>query len=519
MGADSAYDAKQKAKAGGSPVVVPGSAGDPFYQSTGKMKEVTLPDGRKIQALDVGSTKPPPALEIGKVSAASGLTITGTERNAAKEAEARALGYTKEYLASRGGINSEGYFNDTPISGQLTSAERKQVTLPNGNIDTAGMARILQEKQIKELVSTGVSLADATAKVSGQYGEYGVPLVNDGMGSYDANGKPLVGGGYDSSGNPVSGGGSNPLSMAGTATNTGTTQELAIDVFRRTIGMFMGEAEMSKPWVDTLYKSVSKFYKGGATPDESINFALQDVRNNKDMIDFTNRFKGIYALQDAKVKGLAVTVPTIAEYFAAESKMGDILKASGLGELATEDFLGGVLGKGVSVTEFNNRVTNIFNKIDFAPEQVKSTIQRFYPYVDRISLAKALATGDKGAAQLAQDVAGYEVLAAAESQGLGSTQISQGLDLRTATDYARSGLDYQTALGKFSQVAQVMPVERKLAEISNRQSIGQVGVERAIINKSASDLTALQDLTKEEEARFQGSSGRFASKNRGLGQY
>ena len=64
-----------------------------------------------------------------------------------------------------------------------------------------------------------------------------------------------------------------------------------------------------------------------------------------------------------------------------------------------------------------------------------------------------------------------------------------------------------------------MPVERKLAEISNRQSIGQVGVERAIINKSASDLMALQDLTKEEEARFQGSSGRFASKNRGAGQY
>jgi hypothetical protein len=309
-----------------------------------------------------------------------------------------------------------------------------------------------------------------------------------------------------------------PAAQYSTVTDTGTTSELAIDIFRKTIALFMGESEMSKPWVDTLYKSVSKYYKSGATPDESINFALQDVRNNKDMTDFTNRFKGIYALQDAKVKGMAVTVPTIAEYFASESKMGDILKASGLGDLATEDFLGDVLGKGVSVTEFNNRITNIFNKIDFAPEQVKSTIQRYYPYVDRISLAKALATGEKGAAQLAQDVAGYEVLAAAESQGLGSTQINQGLDLKTATDYARSGLDYQTALGKFSQIAQALPVERKLAEISNRQSIGQVGLERATINKSAIDLMALQELTKEEEGRFQGRSGRFASKDRAAGQ-
>jgi hypothetical protein len=428
-------------------------------------------------------------------------------------------GFGSVGVAKPGEVQMTPYYGDVTGGYRLTQEQFGSVYKAGaGSQNTPGLAKIMQENEIKSLVAGGMSLKDATAQVSAQYGDFGVPLVSDEVGNFDVNGKPLVGGGFDSSGKPVTGGASNPLSMAGTATNTGTTQELAIDIFRRTIGMFMGEAEMSKPWVDTLYKSVSKFYKGGATPDESINFALQDVRNNKDMTDFTNRFKGIYSLQDAKVKGMAVTVPTIAEYFASESKMGDILKASGLGDLATENFLGDVLGKGVSVTEFNNRITNIFNKIDFAPEQVKSTIQRYYPYVDRISLAKALATGEKGAAQLAQDVAGYEVLAAAESQGLGSTQINQGLDLKTATDYARSGLDYQTALGKFSQIAQALPVERKLAEISNRQSIGQVGLERATINKSASDLMALQELTKEEEGRFQGRSGRFASKDRAAGQ-
>lgn len=393
------------------------------------------------------------------------------KRNIAAETAAIAAGVaTKAEIEARGGINASGYYGDSYSSKtNLTDAEYAAALAKGGGsaINAATDAKIL------------------------------------------ANTPPEP--------KPKTGAGSSNL-LTGTEINTGTTSELAIDVFRKTIGLFMGEAEMSKAWVDTLYKSVSKYYKGGATPDESINFALQDVRNNKDMADFTNRFKGIYALQDLKIKGQAVTVPTIAEYFASETKMGEILKSSGLGELATEDFLGGVLGKGVSVTEFNNRITNIFNKIDFAPEQVKSTIQRYFPYVDRISLAKALATGEKGAAQLAQDVAGYEVLAAAESQGLGGTQINQGLDLKTATDYARSGLDYQTALTKFGQIAQALPVERKLAEISNRQSIGQVGLERATINKSASDLMALQELTKEEEGRFLGRSGRFASKDRAAGQ-
>ena len=414
----------------------------------------------------------------GNVPKATIETFGGTAndfvRNRAQEAAAIASGSaTKAEIEARGGVNASGYYGDSynPQT-SLTDAEYAAAVAEGG----AGVNAALDAKMAKNFPSGG------TGAVAG------------------ANGNA-------------------PSLLTGTALNTGTTSELAIDVFRKTIGLFMGEAEMAKPWVNTLYTSVSKYYKSGATADESINFALQDVRNNKDMTDFTNRFKGIYALQDLKVKGQAVTVPTIAEYFASESKMGDILKSSGLGELATEDFLGGVLGKGVSVTEFNNRITNIFNKIDFAPEEVKSTIKRYFPYVDRISLAKALATGEKGAAQLAQDVAGYEVLSAAESQGLGGTQISQGLDLGTATNYARAGLDYQTALGKFSQIAQIMPVERKLAQISNKQSIGQVGLERAIINKSASDLTSLQDLTKEEEARFQGSSGRFASKDRGSGQY
>jgi hypothetical protein len=295
---------------------------------------------------------------------------------------------------------------------------------------------------------------------------------------------------------------------------------LAIDVFRQTLGMFFGQTEMQKPWVNELYSSVSKFYKSGSTPDESFNLAVLDVQKNPNMAEFTKRFKGIYALQEMKQKGQAVTVPTVAEYFATEAKMGDILKQSSLGELANEDFLGDVLSKGVSATEFANRITAIFDRIDNAPKETKDTISRFFPSVDRVSLAKAIALGDKGAKELQSKVAGYEVLSAAEKQGLGaSTANPFGVTEASAYQYALSGETFDTALTKFGTVAAALPTVNKLTEIYGQPTIGQAGLESAIFGKSAADIKRLEDIARKEEASFSARSGvsqiSLASQRRG----
>jgi hypothetical protein len=279
-------------------------------------------------------------------------------------------------------------------------------------------------------------------------------------------------------------------------------------VFKQTLATFFGAAEMAKPWANELYKVVSKFYKAGATSEEAFNMALLESRNNPAMADFTKRFKGIYALQDMKQAGKAVTVPTIAEYFATESKMGDMLKASNLGDLANEDFLGDVLSKGVSATEFGNRITQIFDRIDNAPSNIKKTISRFFPTLDRIQLAKALALGDKGAKQLEQEVSGYEVLSAAELQGLGlSRELPGGISVEQASNIAKGGGTYASTLGQFGQIARARETEQKLAEISGVKSLGVSGLTNAVIGKSAAELKALEDLTMKEEARFAGKAG------------
>lgn len=315
---------------------------------------------------------------------------------------------------------------------------------------------------------------------------------------------------------------SNPVVTATSTTDTGPT--LASDVFKQTLAVFFGATEIAKPWANELYKVVSKFYKTGATAEESFNMALLESETNPLMTDFTKRFKGIFALQKMKQAGKAVTVPTIAEYFATESKMGDMLKASNLGEIANEDFLGDVLGKGVSATEFGNRITQIFDRIDNAPQAIKTTLNRFFPYLDKISLAKALALGDKGATMLQQEVAGYEVLAAGEFQGLGlSAENPMGLTVARASDIAKSGGTYASTLGQFGQIKKAMPIVSSLEQISNKTDrLGQVGLEKALIGKSAKELTVLEQLTAEEEARYLARSGSIgprglASQARGSG--
>jgi hypothetical protein len=289
------------------------------------------------------------------------------------------------------------------------------------------------------------------------------------------------------------------------ATEKGT---LALNTFKNTLALFFGAQEMTKPWVDGLYKYVSGFYKTGSTIDEAFNLALQEGRFNPDLAEFTKRFKGIYALTDLRAKGGVVQVPTIAEYFATEAKMGDLLKSSNLGDLANEDFLGDVLGKGVSATEFGNRMVAVFDRIDNASDVNKKTISRFFPTLDRTQLAKALLLGEKGAKQLQQELSGYEVLSAAEQQGLGvSPTLLGGITNEQAQQIAKSGGTYASTLGQFGQISQARETEQKLAEISGVKSMGVSGLTGAVIGKSAKELKALEDLTRQEEARFSGKAG------------
>jgi hypothetical protein len=421
-------------------------------------------------------------------------------------------GFQPVGIAKPGEVQMTPYYGDVTGSYRLTQEQYAKAGATGGVMNTAALAKTMQENEIAALVKSGMSTEEATKQVSANYGKYGVAGAGMSVGagggskSVDASGNVITTGGYDQQGNPANGGqydvNGNYVGINLTAGTSNTvTGTLAVDTFKSTLGLFVGPDEMKKPWVAQLYKATSKFYKSGSTIDESFNMAVQDVQKNPDMQEFTKRFKGIYDLTAKRQEGQAVYVPTVAEYFATEKTMGDALRQSNLGELANEDFLGNVIGKAVSATEFANRIQTVFDKIDYAPAAVKNTIQEFMPYADRSSLAKALLTGEQGAKELQTKVAGMEVLAAARQQGLGATTLA------SATDLANQGYSYNQALSGYQQVANIIPVAQKLTAIEGGPAYTQQQAENVVFGKSAQEELALSQLGAREQARYRGSSG------------
>ena len=277
-----------------------------------------------------------------------------------------------------------------------------------------------------------------------------------------------------------------------------STRTLAKDTFANTFALVFGAKEASQPYVGKLYELVSGFYKTGSTIDEGLNLAIREARDKNVIPEFTKRFAGIFALEDQQKAGKAIAVPTIAEFFAAEAKMGAVLTDAGLGDLATQDFLGGVIGQGKSVLEVSNLIKNTFDTIDNAPAALKTTLSTYFPGVDRASIAKALLTGQEGAAELDKKIKGISVLSAAGSQGITT-------DLTTASDIAAQGYDYQGALTGFGTVKNLQRANA-LAGFEGKE-FTQANAIDATFGKSIEQKNRLQQLTESEQARFGGSSG------------
>ena len=289
----------------------------------------------------------------------------------------------------------------------------------------------------------------------------------------------------------------------------GETRTLALDTFKNTLSLLFGPAEVSKPWVNALYTVANNFYISGSTIPEATNLALQDIRYNKDLKAFTDRFNGIYALTDRLAKGEAIEVPTIAEYFKTESDMGDILRTAGMGELATQDFLGGIIGLGKSVLEVTNLITDTFDRIDNAPSALKADLQAAFPGADRTSIAKAMLLGDKGAAELTKKVKAISVQSAAKTQGV-------TIDTLTSEDIAAQGYDYNKSLTNFATVKQTAERGATLGRMSGIDLTQQEAIASAFGSNAAAD-EKIRRIAEEEKNRFAQTSGKLASRSRAQG--
>jgi hypothetical protein len=384
--------------------------------------------------------------------------------NAAEQAAMKNLGLTKAEINARGGVNAAGYYGDSWSSKtNLTDAEYLAALQKGGGaeINAATQAKI------------------------------------------DANfPKPPP--------SPNVSGGNVPAA-------SGVT--LAQDTFINTLALLMGKDEAAKPYVAELYKLVSGFYKTGSSISDAINLALYQAKTSNVIPEFTSRFSGIFKLQERRSKGEAIDVPTIAEYVKSQESLGDILRQSGLGDLANETFLNTVMGTGKSVIESTAIITDVFDLIDNAPKEQKAQIAKSMPSATRADLAKALLTGTEGVKELERTVKKAGIVAAGTMQGL---NISDTI----ASDLLSKNQSFATAGAQFAKVAQILPRAQQLKSFESGLAPEKAySIEEAVsatFDQNAAELKKLADLSEREIARMSGRSGTagsksFASQARGAG--
>lgn len=295
-------------------------------------------------------------------------------------------------------------------------------------------------------------------------------------------------------------------------TDDGAPQRtLAINTFRNTLALLMGETEAGQPWVDEIYNLAQGFYITGSSTDESLNLALQEAKKKGVASAFTKRFQGVFDLQDRLNKGEAIDVPTIAEFVASQQKLAETFRAVGMPDLATLDFTGKILGLGKSVSDVTNLISNVFNAIDNAPAALKADLEKAFKGVDRVDIARGILLGPEGAAELEKKVKTIEQVSAFKSQGL---DISE----KQGADYAAMGYTYGQTLEKAGTIASSVGNYQKLLSMRTGDKVtkgeAQGLLQKSIFESNAAEQEKIRKVTEEEQKRFEMRSGYLRSQNR-----
>jgi len=417
------------------------------------------------------------------------VTPAAPARSAAKEKEALSV-VSQEYINSRGGINAQGYYNDVPVSAQLTAAEQAQVRNPDGTTDTFAMAKILQQKEITNLVSQGMSLNDATNKVSSQYGQYG------------------IGG-----------------SSTGSTGTLGTTP---------TSGMTAGSvnaiaaisALLSSYGLGDLSASITEAVQKGYTSD-TIQLIMQDP-NSKDplAVAFQTRFPANKARLAA-----GKSVLSAAEYLAAERTYTQVLQSYGASSLATRDRINSFISNDVSAAEVSDRVGLAVDRVRNADPFTKAALAEYYPMLNQTDIVAAVLDPAEGLPALKRKVNIAEIGGAAAVQGLktglGSmSETSKQFENVTtgalgAEALASFGITQEEARKGYQTVAGIAPRAEFLSSISGGEDYTRLQAEQEAFLGLASAKRARESLTAQEEGRFKGQSGltKTTLTNKGAGQF
>jgi hypothetical protein len=346
-------------------------------------------------------------------------------------------------------------------------------------MNTGALAKAMQENEIKALVAGGMSLEEATAKVSGQYGEYGVPLVS---GGYDASGNPVAGGKYNADGKLASDGGT-----GGSASNISKESRDAFAIL---------DSAFKQYGLETLAGKIKDFMLKGLTSNE----AIIELRKTS---EYQTRFAGNAARLKSGLNSLSE-----GEYLALEDSYSETLRAYGqqaffgVDRNARQAKIAEIIGADISAVEFKDRISTVVNRVESADPVIKATLRDFYKISDT-DLVGYFLNPKENLPKLQEKVTAAEIGSAALAQGGLTT------DMTSAESLAKFGVDLATARKGYSTISEVLPTATKLSQIYDEDNIqyNQKVAEEEVFKGLASAQRKRTQLAEKEIASFRGSSG------------
>lgn len=214
----------------------------------------------------------------------------------------------------------------------------------------------------------------------------------------------------------------------------------------------------------------------------------------------TEEYKQRFGANQARIKaGLAALSP--GEYLAAEDGYRQILRAYGLNNFATDQYVQQFIENDVSASELSNRVATAVQRVQNADPAVLQTLKDYYGIGEADAVAYILDPAQQ-ITKIQRQVSAAEIGAAARIQG-----IQPGVGV--AEQLAAQGISQAEARKGYATIADILPTAEKLSQIYGEveTTYGLAEAEQEVFNQLASAQRRREQLMKREMAQFSGQSG------------
>jgi hypothetical protein len=249
------------------------------------------------------------------------------------------------------------------------------------------------------------------------------------------------------------------------------------------------KARFKQYGLETLVEKIRQLAIEGAT-ESTITLQLQETP------EYQTRFKA----NTARLKN-NLTVLAPAEYLAVEDSYRQTLRAYGLKQFDTDEYVSQFIANDVSPTELSNRVQLAVQRVQNADPAISKTLRDYYGIgqADLVAYTLDPATQFK---KIERQVQAAEIGTAARIQGLET-------GVTVAEQLAAQGVTQAEAQKGYATIAEILPTAEKLSDIygSTLEGYGQSQAEQEVFNNLASAQRVRQKLTAREVALFGGSSG------------